>query len=139
MPLHLLCIDNDGYHLLAELSINGLKANAIIDTGASRSVLDSNRVQHYLGDTELIHEDRMLSGVGMKQLETKSVQIQSVGLGEFLLWDVRVVVVDLISINKAYAIFDLPRVDMVLGGDILTSLGAVIDYNSRQIHLSKSE
>lgn len=135
----LLCIDNDGFHLLAELSINGLKANAIIDTGASRSVLDINRVPHYLGDADLVHEDRMITGVGPKQLETKSVQIHTVGLGELFLWDVQAVVVDLTSINKAYAIFDLPRVDMVLGGDILTSLGAVIDYNSRQIHLSKSE
>jgi hypothetical protein len=36
IPIQLICIDSDGYHLMVTLSINGLRANAILDTGASR-------------------------------------------------------------------------------------------------------
>jgi hypothetical protein len=139
IPIQLICIDSDGYHLMVTLSVNGLRANAILDTGASRSVLDKNRVLHYLGNLELQKEDRLFSGIGAGHVETHTITIPALSIGEMVLSDINVVVINLQSINQAYAIFDLPRIDMVLGSDILVGLGAVIDYQNRQLVVSKSE
>lgn len=139
IPIQLLCIDTDGYHLMVALSINGLRANAILDTGASRSVLDKSRVFHYLGNLDLQKEDRLFSGIGASQVETHTITIAALSIGQLVLENMNVVVINLQSINQAYAIFDLPKIDMVLGSDILVGLGAVIDYQNRQLVVTKSE
>lgn len=138
LPLHIIRIDTDGFHLMVQLVIHGLKANAIVDTGASRTVLDRDRVAYYLGEVPLVREERIFSGIGTAQVETFAVQIGQLGLGEVVLEDLPVVVIDLSAINRAYAVFDLPRIDLVLGGDILNRLHAVIDYRKLLLYVSKS-
>lgn len=40
IPLQILPIENDGFHLMIVVKINRKNANLIIDTGASRTVFD---------------------------------------------------------------------------------------------------
>ena len=138
LPIHIIRIDTDGFHLMVKLDINGLKANAIVDTGASRTVMDRHRVSYFMGDVALMKEERFFSGIGASQMESFSVHIDQLGLGELSLKHIPVVVIDLGAINKAYAVFDLPRIDLVLGGDVLNHLHAVIDYRKRLLLVSKS-
>ena len=44
VPLTIIPIENDGFHLMVEGFINGKAARFLIDTGASRTVFDQERI-----------------------------------------------------------------------------------------------
>lgn len=138
LPIEIVEIDKDGFHIFVSLFVNGLKANAIIDTGASRSVLDKNRVLHFTGSSNLVKDAKSLTGIGSGKIDTFSVVLNKLSFSEVVMEQQTVMVVDLSPINKAYAMYDLPHIDMVVGGELLVLLHAVIDYPNRSIIVSKS-
>ena len=48
VPIEILPIEDDGFHLMLKAKINGKKANLIIDTGASRTVFDEILIKDFL-------------------------------------------------------------------------------------------
>jgi len=133
LPLQLIHIDRKGYHLMLKVRLNGLHANALLDTGASRTILDRNRVHHYMQDPMLTPYNKFFSGLGAEKLETLFTRVERIDFGPVALSQEELVVIDLASINHSYALFDLPRIDMVLGCDLLLKMRAVIDCLSRQL------
>jgi len=123
-----LSIDKEGIHLMIQGLVNGLKANMIIDTGASRTVFDLKRITHYQPDAEIRKNNKIFSGIGAGNIDTYLTTINTFQLGEAKIRDMAVVLFDLKVINQSYAMFDLPKIDGVLGGDILKAKNAVIDY-----------
>jgi predicted aspartyl protease len=133
VPLQILRINSNGYHLMASLKINGLKANALIDTGASRTILDKSRVAYYLDHPTMKKYDKFFSGLGTGPIETFRTDIGSIEIGGIELRKLEVVVIDLKAINDSYALFDLPKIDLVLGCDLLIKMNAVIDCPNRDL------
>ena len=133
IPLKILEIDQMGYHVIIEGMINKLKANVLIDSGASRTVIDLNRLNYFL-DNPLTHAyDKSVAGVGSGQITSYLPRIPRLQLGLSILEDLEVVAIDLNAINRNYALYDLPHIDMVLGSDLLLQLGACIDYGERKL------
>lgn len=126
-------IDNSGYHLMVTLNLNGLKANALIDSGASRTILDKNRVAHYLDHPTMNKYEKFFSGLGTGPIETFQTVVERVEVGGLELRNQEVVVIDLKAINDSYALFDLPKIDLVLGCDLLLKMNAVIDCPNRTL------
>ena len=50
LPLKLLIIEGDGFHIMLHAKINGKKAAMLIDTGASKTVFDLNRITKFVGE-----------------------------------------------------------------------------------------
>ncbi len=130
VPLKYLKIDNEGVHLMVIGLVNRLKANILIDTGASRTVFDLNRIKHYQNGTEPRKNNKFFSGIGASNIDTYLAKISLLELGEMKINEIEVVLFDLKVINQSYAVFDLPRIDGVLGGDLLKAYNAVIDYKN---------
>ena len=126
-----------GYHLLIEVKINNLKANALIDTGASRTVIDLNRLTFYAGNPETRQHGKPCYGVGAGQIQSFVTTLHVFTIGNKTLENFEVVSIDLGPINQNYAMFDLPRIDMVLGSDLLLKFGAIIDYSRKFLAISK--
>jgi hypothetical protein len=133
IPFSIIQVDDNGFHIMIKGSINGLVVNALIDSGATRSVMDFNRVRHYFEKVSLNSFGRKFAGVGTEKLETHCLIIPELCFGQYLIKDYEIVVINLEAINKTYAQFDLPRIDMVLGGDLLLKGGAIIDYCNKQL------
>ncbi len=130
IPLNYLSIDNEGIHLMIQSLVNGLKANLLIDTGASRTVLDVKRINYYEPGAKLRKNNKFFSGIGAGDIETYLAPISLIELGETKIKDHIVVLFDLKVINQSYAVFDLPKIDGVLGGDVLKACNAMIDYKN---------
>ena len=135
IPIQVLEIDQMGYHLLIEVRINNLKANALIDTGASRTVIDLNRLEFYAGGIQPREYGKPCSGVGSGQIQSFIINLHTFAFGNITLENLEVVAIDLGAINQNYAIFDLPRIDMVLGSDLLLKYKAIIDYSRKILSL----
>ncbi len=139
LPLQLLQVESDGCHLMCEAEVEGRKINMLIDTGASRTVFDSISLQKSLGIdiTTLQSNERLSAGIGTTSLESLFLQIESFKIGEVLISDYQAVLIDLGQVNTMYTSLGLPAIEGVLGGDLLISMRAVIDYRLMTMKLRK--
>jgi predicted aspartyl protease len=128
-------IEEDGYHIFTEVMINGKPARMLIDTGASRTVFDSDRIKLFLADDEMNFEkmDKLSTGLGTNTMESHSVMIDRFELGDTVFEAYQAVVLNIEHVNQSYRILGYPEIDGVLGGDLLTELKVVIDYRKMEL------
>ncbi len=131
IPLTLISIDPGGCHLMLHATINGYKANVLIDTGASTTVMDMARADKYLHEPDINPYDNHFTGMGAGQIKAWVTNLSHLTIGDIQLHDLQILLIDMTPVQRSYARFDLPRIDMVMGGDLLLQLGAVIDYPNK--------
>lgn len=135
VPLTLINLQDDGFHLLVEIVVFGRKFNAVLDTGASKTVLDKTTIEPYIKTGELIVSDKLSTGLGTNTMESHTVILPDLKIGKLKLKNFETAVLDLSTISTAYESLNLPPVIGVLGGDILRSHQAVISYKQSQLKL----
>ncbi len=135
IPLNLIPINSDGFHLLMHASINGLKANVLIDTGASKTIMDLSRASKYFRNPDIRCVNKFFTGMGTGKIRTYVTRLSKLSLGGYELEKLDIILIDMKPINDSYAVYDLPRIDMVLGGDMLVRMKAVIDFPNRILRI----
>lgn len=139
IPIRLLNLNDNGFHLLVEVIVFGQPFVAVLDTGASHTVFDKQTVERYLSaDRQLQDTDLKSTGLGTNSMQSYSLVVPDlqIGMQQILhLKNYEVAVLDLSSINYAYRQLDLEPVIGVIGGDILTEYGGIINYRSLSLTL----
>ncbi len=136
LNIELQNIGDDGFHIFCKVTINGKKCRAIIDTGASKTVINSNTF-NTLGLEELIvNDDNQMLGIVPVKMDFTFVKLNSNRLGKFELKDLAVGMVDLEHVIHQYKKLKIKPFDIIIGGDVLTKGKAVIDYNLKCLTLS---
>ncbi len=133
IPLDLIRMDPGGCHLMLHATINDWKANVLIDTGASKSVMDVSQAKKYLDQPKIKAFENHFTGMGAARIETWYTIIPSLAIGHTTIHDMQILLIDMHDIRQSYARHDLPRIDMVMGGDLLLNLGAIVDYSKRML------
>lgn len=136
IPIRLLNIEGDGYHLQVKIKINGKAANAIIDTGASKTVFDKTRIDQFLKKETLTEHDRMSTGLGTASMQSHAVQLKKLSIGKLDIPGYNGVVLDLSHVNQTYVAIGLKPIDAVVGSDVMEKYKAVIDYSKKTLSLS---
>jgi hypothetical protein len=137
IPLRLIDLQDNGCHIMCSASVNGYKLNILIDTGASVTVLDINRIKTINPQQQLNEHHKSFTGVGSGSIQTYSTKLDEITFDGFTLYNLAVMVIDLVHVNNAYASLDLDRVDGVMGGDLLLELKARIDYSGRILEIEQ--
>ena len=72
IPLKAISIDEEGFHLYVKIKINGKSANMLLDTGASKTVFDINRISHFLKNKTDSFEsfDKLSTGLGTSTMQS---------------------------------------------------------------------
>jgi predicted aspartyl protease len=117
--------------------LNSFKLNLLVDTGASMTVMDINRIKMICPDCKLNTYNQPFTGIGSSNVQTFSTKLTRYTLGDYELKNPEILLIDMSMLNKAYASYDLDRIDGVLGGDFLLSHGARIDYELLIMEISK--
>ena len=136
VPLQLLDIEGEGFHVMVKGMIHGKEANFLIDTGASRSVFDPKTIATFIDDIQFEKKEGMTAGVGSSDLESSTFFIDSFTIGELEINDYEAVALDLENIHEMYDKLGLPRIDGILGGDLLKRYKAVINYKAKKLRLT---
>lgn len=139
IPLELIPIEEDGYHIFVRGRINGLDALLLIDTGASRSVFDRERIMRFFDPDEPVFEkmEKLSTGLGTNSMESMKTVLSEFRLGSTVLNEYRAVVLDMKHVNQSYSMLGIQPIDGVIGGDLLVELGAVIDYENKLLRLNE--
>ena len=137
IPLELINLHDDGFHLLVEVVVFGQTFQAVLDTGASKTVFDKEIIEAHMKDGELIISDRLSTGLGTSTMESHSIIIPVLKIGKFKLKNFEAAVLDLSTIKEAYSSLNLPPLIGVIGGDILYQFKAIINYKKLYLKLFK--
>lgn len=135
IPLHVIDMQGDGYHLLINIKIGRTQYKVVLDTGASKTVFDQNLLLQAKDGISVNPTDRLSAGLGTLSMESFTAILPDFKIGRLHLPNFEVAVLDLSTINQAYAQLNHPEVLGVLGGDILMQYDAVIDYGKKKLRL----
>lgn len=137
LPIRLLDIEGEGFHAMIKGKINGMEANFIIDTGASRSVFDPTVITRFVENPQFKKKTGITAGVGSSELESSTFIIDTLTFGDIDLHHYEAVAIDLENIHENYQKLGLPAIDGIIGGDLLYRLKATINYRLRKIRFTK--
>ena len=136
VPIQLLDIEGDGFHIMVKGTIHGKEARFLIDTGASRSVFDLKTITTFIDDLQFEKKEGMTAGVGSSDLESSTFIIDHMSIGALEITDYEGVALDLENIHEMYGKLHLPHIDGIIGGDLLHKYKAVINYRSKKLRLT---
>ena len=133
IPIKLINIENDGFHLMLKGFINAIPANFLIDTGASRTVFDQNGIMKFVTMPSFEDNEKLSTGLGTNEMPSKVLEINELQFGKLKINKYQAVSLDLSHVHFSYQNLGLPSIDGVLGGDLLKTYKAVINYKTRKI------
>ncbi len=132
VPLMLINLQDDGFHLLVEIVVFGEKLFAVVDTGASRSVFDKSFIKKYvsLNDTQETHATTLFSTTSTLQAIIPELKIGRVKLKNY-----NSIALDLEGVNKTYESMGHPNICGIIGSDILIQYQAKINFKNLKLYL----
>lgn len=137
IPFEILTLENDGYHLILDVELLDKKFKIVLDTGASKTVLDKQTlIDAGLTDEKLMASNILSTGLGTNEMQSQILHLSSFALSDWKIKHLEVAVLDLSSINYAYRQMNFEPVIGVLGGDILKNYGGIINYKKKTLQLN---
>jgi hypothetical protein len=135
VPLQLINLQDDGFHLLVEIVVFGEKLFAVVDTGASRSVFDKGLMEKHI--TELSFSEETQAATIFSSSTTFEGIIPKLKVGKLILKNYKTVGLDLQSVTDTYQQLGHPAIAGIIGGDILMKFHTRIDYQKRVMRFYK--
>lgn len=120
-------------HLLIKASINGVKGNFILDTGASNSCIGFESIE--LFQVQAQESKTLASGAGATGMQTQMASDNSLQMGYWKDVDFSLVIFDLSHVNEALVQHKSKPVHGIIGADILMKGKAIIDYYNHYLYL----
>lgn len=136
VPIEVVKLEDNSFHIITTIQIGCLEGDFIIDTGASVTVIDKCTPFNYetLEDVSEIYS----GGVCGELNEVKLVNVAQFRIGDHLLPNVHVALIDLQYVNALYEKYLQRRVAGLLGCDFCVKYNAVIDYENKWLTLKVS-
>ena len=133
VPLKLIAIEKDGFHLIVKSIINGKSARLLVDTGASRTVFDINKKEKFIKKQELIKNKSLSTGLGTDKMVSHSSIIKKFSIDKLVVFEYEGVFIDLSIVNTSYQKIKIKPIDGVLGSDLLKQFNAIINFEKQTL------
>jgi hypothetical protein len=126
IPMEVVELEEGTIHLLVPATIPGIENHWwVVDTGASRSVIDRAVVANLVGEESV---GSMATGLGKEMVETSTGMISDFSLCGIRFDPLAVAIVDLHHINEEYSKYSDKRIAGLLGSDFFYREKGMIDY-----------
>ena len=120
-------------HLLVKASINGVKGNFILDTGASNSCVGFESID--LFQLTAGSSTTKAAGAGATGMFTQIAKDNLLQLGRWKDSEFHLVIFDLSHVNEALCQYKAKPVQGIIGADVLLQGKAIIDYYNHCLYL----
>ena len=120
-------------HLLIKATLNGVKGNFILDTGASNSCVGFDSIERF----QLIatHSKTKAAGAGATGMLTQIADQNVLWIGAWKALNFSIVIFDLSHVNEALLQQKTKPVQGIIGADILLKGKGIIDYANQYLYL----
>jgi len=138
IPVRFVKLEADGFHLFIEAELNGKRINMLVDTGASKTVFDINRIPKFVRKRKKTFEsfETLSTGLGTNTMKSHFTKVKKFCISELTLEDYNAILLDMTHVNQSYKMLGMQAIDGVLGSDLLMQYKAVINYKSLILKLS---
>ena len=132
ISLRFVKLEADGFHLFVNAELNGKRINMLVDTGASKTVFDINRISKFVRKRKKSFKSfkNLSTGLGTNTMKSHFTIVEKFCVSELALEDYTAILLDMTHVNQSYKMLGLPAIDGVLGSDLLMEYKAVIDYKN---------
>lgn len=137
IPIKAESLQEEGFHLFVEGKVGHHRIRLLIDTGASKTVLDKKFINEKLPEQKLEINEQLTTGVGSNTIQSEFTEIDNLRVGKLKLKMYKVAVLDLQHVNETYSLIQLPGIDGVLGCDVLVEYGVVINLRKKELRINK--
>lgn len=137
IPLQIIDLHGDGFHPILDINVYGKPFKAVLDTGASRTAFDREVLTKANAEAAIIASERLSTGLGTTTMESATAVIEKLYIGDFMIPEIEVAVLDLSTINYAYEQMGHPQVLGVIGSDVLMKYKGVINFGKKKLTLKQ--
>ena len=137
IKIELQSLGDDGYHIFCKVKINGIKCRALIDTGASKTVVGKQMLKKLKLLKASIPQDNQMTGIQPGELDVSFALIETIAFGKLKFNNIFSGLIDLSHVAKQYKTLKIEPFQIIIGGDILYKGKAVIDYKNKYMKLTK--
>ncbi len=127
--------DEGGYHLFLNLKVNGVKCRFLIDTGASKSVLDKKYFEDKIGKKYIKTVKQETTGLHSSTAESYYGIVKTIEVGHHLVKNYTIAAIDLSHVNQVYRNAKKPKINGILGSDLMLKYKMIVDYGQLKIYL----
>lgn len=120
-------------HLLVKATVNGVKGNFILDTGASNSCVDFDGIAYFNLDAS--DSDTRAAGAGGTGMITQTSLRNTLKMGRWSTKTLGLVIFDMSHVNEALRQYRAKPVHGIIGADVLLQGKAIIDYYNFCLYL----
>lgn len=124
-------------HFEIQARINGISVLLLVDTGASRSIISRGSIEEL--NLSITESEIKAGGVGTSEHAVAYGIIDSLEFQSFQITGLEVGVLDLSHVNKSLEAHGASSIDGAIGGDLMSSRAAVIDYRQAVLYLRMEE
>jgi hypothetical protein len=135
VPLILTEIPPKGMHIFVKGKIMRKRVRFLIDTGASKSVIDAGFAEEAFPFAHRKETEHLTTGLGANIPNATFITLHRIKLGSHRIKPITFALLDLSVVNSAYASAMLDPVVAIIGGDILHTYGGIINYADKILQL----
>lgn len=136
IPLEYYAVPGSAGYFICKAQYQKNTLNLVIDTGASVTVLDRNRILQIQPHLITQASEKNILGLGWHTGSALQALIPEIRLAHKVLHQMDVVLLDFNPINQKMAVWEMPRLDGLLGNDVLLQMGAIINLPNRRIEFA---
>lgn len=137
LKLDIQSLGEDGYHIFCTVKVNGKKCRALIDTGASKTVVGIHLANALNLKRISLSGPNQMTGIQPGDMEVAFTQIDTIAFGSLKFKDMIAGLIDMQHVNTQYKSLNIKPFKLIIGGDILYRGSAVIDYKNKFLKLKK--
>ena len=124
-----------GCHLFLNLKVNGKKCRFLIDTGASKSVVDKKYFEENFGKKNLQTVKQETSSLHGSVPESHYGSIKELEIGPHKIKNFTIAAIDLSHVNSVYKNLKKPSILGILGSELMIEHKMIVDYGKLKIIL----
>jgi hypothetical protein len=127
--------EEGGYHLFVNLKVDGKKCRFLIDTGASKSVIDKSYFEKNFGQENLKTIQQETAGLHSSTPQSHYGKLKTLQVGKQIMKNFLIAAVDLSHVNQVYVKLKKPKIHGILGSDLMLNYKMLLDYGQLKIVL----
>lgn len=125
----------DGCHYIVDCKVNGMPAKFLVDTGASITMLNTDSITiEACGEIGI---RKPVEGIAGQSAHINTIKVQDFRCDSVYIRGRVFSMMSMANINKQYESFGHPRIDGILGADIMHQYRAMIDCELEEMVFKK--
>lgn len=137
LPVEVASIQGDGFHIFIKARIEKTNLRLLIDTGASKTVLDKSFLEKHFKDLPMNTSQQLTTGLGANNIESHFTEIRNLKIGGVKIKYYTTHILDLSQVNGTYTQIGMPEINGVIGCDLLLQLKATINFRKKMLTISQ--